>query len=75
MHAPVLGASLSKEDIAELVQLLAATKLENERLRSAALLDRTSNELEKLLDESLPYAWMQSLVVRFKDYVMSRWIL
>ena len=46
------------EDVLELIQLLAATKLENECLRSAALPGRTSAEFEKLLGKSLPYAWM-----------------
>ena len=43
----------------------------NERLRSAALPDRTDPELEELLGESLPYPWMQSLVVGLKDYAQT----
>ena len=66
--APSQNSSFSPEKISELVQLLAATKLENERLRSAALPDRTNAELEKLLGESLLYAWMQSLAVALREY-------
>ena len=69
-EVPVLGAALSREDVAELVQPLVATKLGNERLRSTALLDRSNSEPEKLLGESLPYVWMQSLVVGLKDYAL-----
>ena len=60
--------SFTPEKISKLVQMLAATKLENERLRSAALPDRTNAELEKLLAENLPYAWMQSLTVALREY-------
>ena len=60
--------TFTPEKISKLVQLLATTKLENERLRSAALPDRTNAELEKLLRESLPYAWMQSLAVALREY-------
>ena len=45
-----------------------ATKPDNERLCFAALPERTSAELEKLLGESLPYARMQSLVVSVKEF-------
>ena len=38
---------MATQDIAELVQLLVATKLDNERLRAVALM-RTNQELEKL---------------------------
>ena len=58
------NSSFTPEKISE----LAATKLENERLRSAALPDRTNAELEKLLAENLLYAWMQSRAVALREY-------
>ena len=50
------------------MQLLAATKLENERVRVAALPMRTNPEPGKLLAEALLYQWMQTLVVGLKTY-------
>ena len=38
---------MATQDIAELVQLKVATKLENERLRAVALPMRTNRELDK----------------------------
>ena len=49
---------LSAQEVAELVQMLAATKLENERLRAAAIPRLTRQQLERLIAESLPYQWM-----------------
>ena len=48
--------------------MLAATKLENERLRAAAIPRLTRQQLERLIAESLPYQWMQTLAVALKAY-------
>ena len=37
-------------------------------LKSAAFLERTNTELERRRGKSLPYGWMQSLVVSVKEY-------
>ena len=59
---------LSAQEVAEVVQMLAATKLENERLRAAAIPRLTRQQLEYLIAESLPYQWMQTLAVAQKAY-------
>ena len=48
--------------------MLAATKLENERLRGAAIPRLNRQQLERLIAESLPYEWMQTLAVALKAY-------
>ena len=50
------GQALSTQQVAELVQMLAATKLENERLRAAAIPRLNRQQLERLITESLPMA-------------------
>ena len=62
------GQGLSAQQVAELVQMLAATKLENERLRAAAIPRLARQLLERLIAESLPYQWMQTLAVALKAY-------
>ena len=49
------GQGLSAQQVVELVQMLAATKLENERLRAAAIPRLNRQQLERLIAESLPY--------------------
>ena len=49
------------------MQMLAATKLEKERL-TAAIPRLNRQQLERLIAESLPYQWMQTLVVALKAY-------
>ena len=65
--SPAVGG-LATHEVAELVQLLAATKLENERLRAAAIPRLTKQELERMLAETLPYQWMQTLAVGLITY-------
>ena len=65
--SPAVGG-LATHEVAELVQLLAATKLENERLRAAAIPRLTKQELERMLAETLPYQWMQTLAVGLMTY-------
>ena len=48
--------------------MLAATKLENERLRVAAIPRLNRQQLERLIAETLPYQWMQTLLVALKAY-------
>ena len=48
------GQRLSTQQVAELVQMLAATKLENERLRAAAIPRLNRQHLELLIAEGLP---------------------
>ena len=62
------GQGLSAQQVAELVQMLAATKLENERLKAAAIPRLTRQQLERPIAESLPYYWMQKLAVALKAY-------
>ena len=62
------GQGLSAQQVAKLVQMLAATKLENERLRAAAIPRLNRQQLERLIAESLPYEWMQTLAVALKAY-------
>ena len=50
------------------MQMLAATKLENERLGAAAIPRLNKQQLERLIAESLPYQWMQTLAVALKAY-------
>uniref|UniRef100_A0A7S4G756 Uncharacterized protein n=1 Tax=Eutreptiella gymnastica TaxID=73025 RepID=A0A7S4G756_9EUGL len=59
-HLPAMPG-LGAQDVAELVQLLATAKLENRRLLAAAIPRLTKQELEKLMAESLPYSWMQTM--------------
>ena len=51
----------------ELMGMLTQTKLENERLKEALIPELTVAELEKLLKENLPYAWMNTLAVALLD--------
>ena len=59
---------LGAQEVAELVQMVAATKLENERLRAAAIPRLARQQLERLIVESLPYQWMQTLAVAVKAF-------
>ena len=45
--------------------MLAATKLQNERLRI------TGAELAKLLAKELPYTWQQSLIVSLGEFTVT----
>ena len=60
------GQGLSAQMVAGLVQMLAATKLENERLRAVAIPGLNRQQLECLIAESLPYPWMQTLALALK---------
>ena len=62
------GQGLSTQQVAELVHMLAATKLENERLRAATIPRLNRHQLERLIAESLTYQWMQTLAVALKAY-------
>ena len=62
------GQGLSAQQVAELVQMLAATKLKNERLRAAAVPRLNRQQLERLIAESLPYQWMHMLAAALKAY-------
>ena len=48
--------------------MLAVTRLENDRLRAAAIPRLTRQQLERLIAQSLPYQWMQTLAVALKAY-------
>ena len=63
------GQGLCAHQVAELVQMLAATKVENDRLRAAAVPRLNRQQLERLIAESLPYQWMQTLAVALKAYL------
>ena len=65
--SPAVGG-LATHEVAELVQLLVATKLENEQLRAAAIPRLTKQELERGLAETMPYQWMQTLAVGLMTY-------
>ena len=62
------GQGLSAQQVAELVQMLATKKPENERLRAASIPRLNRQQLEHLIAESLPYQWMQTLAVAPKAY-------
>ena len=62
------GQGLSAQQVAELVQMLAATKLKNEKLRAAAIPRLNRQQLERLIADSLPYQWMQMLAVALMAY-------
>ena len=51
--------------------MLAATKLENKRLRAVAIPRLNRQQLERLIAESLPYQRMQTLVAALKAYSAS----
>ena len=53
-------SGLGAQNVAELVQLLATTKLENERQWAAAIPRLRKHEVEKLMAESMPYQWTSS---------------
>ena len=63
---------LSAQEVAELVQMLAAMKLENERLRAVAIPRLTRQQLERLIAESLPYQWM-ALVLKAYSATDANW--
>ena len=54
---------LGAREVAEIVQMLAATKLENTRLRAAAIPRLNTQQMERLIAESLAYKWMQTLAM------------
>ena len=62
------GQGPSAQQVAELVQMLAATNLENERLRAASIPRLNRQQLERLIEGSLPYQWMLTLAVALKAY-------
>ena len=57
------GSIESQNRMKELVGMLTQTKLENERMKEALIPELTVIEVEKLLKENLPYAWMNTLAV------------
>ena len=63
-----IGKGLSVQQVAQLLQMLAATKLENERPKAAAIPRLNRQQLERLIAESLCYHWMHTQAVTRKAY-------
>mmetsp|Transcript_145092 Transcript_145092/g.253060 ORF Transcript_145092/g.253060 Transcript_145092/m.253060 type:complete len:120 (-) Transcript_145092:238-597(-) len=51
----------------ELISMLAATKIVNERMSEAIIPQLNLQEVDTFMQEPMPYAWMTALAVALKD--------